>query len=103
MENIDAITTLITTLGFPIVCVLGLGWFIFKIYNDTTKANEENMAKVQERCAEREEKLYDEIKANREVNAQAVATIALYAEKLGVIQSDVADIKTDVAVLMNRQ
>ena len=101
--DVGTISSLITTLGFPIVCVIGLGWFIYKIYTDQQKASEANMAQVQARCKEREEKLYAEIKENREVNAQAIATIALYADKLDVIQSDVAEIKTDVAVLMHNQ
>ena len=57
------------------------------------------MEQVQQRCKEREEKLYKEITANREVNAQAIATIALYADKLDSIQFDVGEIKTKLAIL----
>lgn len=102
MVETTVITELIASLGFPIVCVLCMGWFIYRIYTNTTAENKANMEKVQERCKEREEKLYQEIKENREVNAQAIATIALYADKLDLIQSDVAEIKTDVAVLMSK-
>lgn len=101
--NAETISTLITTLGFPIVCVIGLGAFILMIYKDTTKANQENMDKVQERCQEREDKLYEEIKANREVNASAIATIGLYADKLDVIQNDLSEIKTDIAILASKE
>lgn len=101
--DVNTLTTLITTLGFPIVCVIGLGWFIYKIYQDTQKQNADNMAAVQARCKEREEKLYEEIRANREVNAQAIATIAHYAEKLDVIQSDINEIKTDITILATKQ
>ena len=100
----------ISTLGFPIACVLAMGVFIFRIYTDmrtekeTFRAeNKANMEAVQARCKEREEKLYEEIKANREVNAQAVATIGRYAEKLDVIQQDIHDIKNDITVLMTRE
>ncbi|MBQ9913525.1 MAG: hypothetical protein IJO73_04785 [Clostridia bacterium] len=85
MEILTALIELIPTLGFPIVCVIALGAFVFHIYKQTTKENAANMEKVQARCKEREEKLYEEIKENREVNAQAIATIAHYAEKLEVI------------------
>lgn len=95
--DIAAIKELITTVGFPIVCVIGLGWFIYKIYTDTTKENNENMEALQERCAAREEKLFDEIKETRAVNAQAVATIAQYAEKLDTIQADVSEIKNIIS------
>lgn len=100
--DVNVISTLITTLGFPIVCVLGLGWFIYKIYNDTQEQNKENMKAVQDRCQEREDKLYEEIKANREVNAKAIETIAHYAEKLDVIQCDIHDIKTDITIMKTK-
>lgn len=87
------ILTAITTVGFPIFCALGMGWFIYKIYVNATQQNQVNMEKVQARCQEREDKLYEEIKANREVNAQAIETIAHYSEKLDIIQNDVKDIK----------
>lgn len=101
-ELIAQIADLVPTLGFPIVLVAVMCWFIYKIYTDTTKQNADNMAAVQERCKEREEKLYQEIKENREVNAQAIATISLYAEKLTTIQEDVKEIKEDIAVIMTK-
>ena len=60
------------------------------------------MEKLQERCIARENKLYEEIKENRIVNAKAIETIAHYAEKLDSIQYDVDEIKTDINVLLNR-
>lgn len=100
--DVNTLTTLITTLGFPIVCVVGLGWFIYKIYIDTQEQNKTNMEKVQARCKEREDKLYEEIKANREVNAEAIATIAMYAEKIGHIETNLENIKMDVAIIKDK-
>lgn len=94
MENI---VSLIGTVGFPIAACLVMGFFIWKIYNNTTKENAENMEKVQARCAEREEKLYAEIDKCREINSQAIATITLYAERLGVIEEDIKEVKSDVS------
>ena len=99
MEFLTMLIELIPTVGFPIVCVIALGAFVFYIYKQTTKENAANMEKVQARCKEREEKLYQEIKENREINAQAIATIAQYAEKLEVIQEDIREIKTEVTIL----
>ena len=101
--SLEHITQLITSLGFPIVCVIAMGWFIYKFYNDGQKQNAENMEKVQERCKEREEKLYAEIKENREVNAKAIDTIAHYAEKLDTIQHDIHDIKNDITVIKAKE
>ena len=90
---------IISTLGFPIACVIAMGAFIFHIYKQTTKENADNMAKVQARCKEREDKLYDELAKCREVNSKAIETIAQYATKIDDIQKDVSEIKTDVAII----
>lgn len=89
--------------GFPIACVVAMGAFIFHIYKTTTRENAANMAAVQARCKEREEKLYQEIAKNREVNEKAIETIAQYAERLETIQADIKDIKTDITVIMAKQ
>lgn len=92
----DNIVSLIGTVGFPITACLVMGLFIFKIYKNTTAENAKNMEAVQARCAEREEKLYAEIDKCREINTQAISTITLYAERLGVIEEDIKEVKTDV-------
>lgn len=85
------VVELISAVGFPIALVLMLGWFVFKIYTDTTKSGKE-----------REEKLYTEIAENRKINEKAIETIALYADKLDTIQEDVAEIKKDIIILTNK-
>ena len=89
----DAFLQAISTVGFPIACAVVMGWFIYKIYNNTTEQNRANMEQVQARCAEREEKLYEQINRAQEINGQAIATITLYAERLDTIQADVKEIK----------
>lgn len=96
------ITSLISSLGFPIVCVIALGYFSFYMVKETNRINTETMKKLQERYAARENKLYEEIKENRKVNAKAIETIAHYAEKLDIIQDDVNEIKKDVSILINK-
>lgn len=101
--DLTAVSNLITNVGFPIAMVLGLMWFIYQIFLKTSEENAKNMAQMQERCKDREERLYQEIAKNREVNSKAIDTIAHYAEKLDVIQSDINDIKTNVTVIMTKQ
>ena len=98
--DISAITGIISNLGYPIACAIGLAWFAWYMVKHTNEINAKNMEQVQNRCKEREEKLYEEIKANREINAKAIETIAHYAEKLDVIQSDIKEIKQDVSMIM---
>ncbi len=102
MEILTLVAELIPSIGFPIICVLGLGWFIYKIYTDTTKQNAENMEAVQARCQEREEKLYNQLEKQNEINGKFANIIAQYDIKLNTIQSDIADIKADVNVIMNK-
>ena len=82
------IIELVSTLGFPVACVIGLCWFIYHIYQDSVK---------------REAALMVEIKETREVNAKALETIAQYAQELGVIRTDISDIKSDITVIMAKQ
>ena len=79
--EIATITELIASLGLPIVLVLAMGWFIFQLWKQSVV---------------REEKLMSELTATRLVNEKALDTIAVYAEKLGVIESDVAEIKAAI-------
>ena len=100
--DLAAIGSLIGTVGFPIACAIGMAWFIFIIYKNTPKENAANMEKVQQRCQEREEKLYYELEKCREVNEKAIDTIAHYAEKLDTIQKDISDIKNDIVVITTK-
>ena len=81
------IIELISAVGFPITACLLLGWFIFKIYK---------------KGEEREAALRTEIEDCQEVNKEAIKTLALYAERLGIIENDVREIKEDIIVLTDR-
>lgn len=101
--NIESISALVSNVGFPIACAIAMGWFIYQVFKKTTEESARNMEKVQDRCKEREEKLYKEIAENREINRKAIETIAKYSEKLETIQSDINEIKTDITVIMAKQ
>ena len=96
--SLEVILGIIQNLGFPIACVIALAWFVYKIF----KSNGISVEKMQARCKEREEKLYQEIEANRAVNEKAIETIAHYAEKLDTIQQDIKEIKTDITIIMTK-
>ena len=98
--EIKTILEIITNIGFPIACVICLGYFIFYMTKKITEMNETNMQKMEEQCRAREDRLFVEIKENRIVNSKAIETIAHYAEKLDVIQNDISDIKHDLTVIM---
>lgn len=89
--EIELVVDMISSIGFPIAIVLVLGWFIYKIYNDTTTQGKQ-----------REEKLYQEIDKNRQINEKAIETIQLYAERLTHIEENVLEIKDDVIAIKSK-
>jgi hypothetical protein len=76
--DLSIVVELIATVGFPIVCVLALGVFVFKLWQQS---------------AEREKALMAEITENRLVNTKFAEIIAGYDITLGEIKADVKDIK----------
>lgn len=80
--DVKIISEAIATLGFPIALVVAMAWFIYMLWKQS---------------AARETKLYEELAECRKVNQRAVETLALYAERLSVIESDVKDIKDCVS------
>lgn len=83
--DINTIQTAISTLGFPIVCVLFLGWFIWKIWMSQQDQNKE-----------REDKLYEYIGKAQAVNEQLTKTNSEFVEVLHSYKSDLDTIKNDV-------
>lgn len=88
--DINVIQQLITTLGFPIVCVIFLGWFLYKIWTKSQTQNES-----------REEKLYLVIAQAQsqneklsQTNAEFVTVLTNYKTDLDAIKTDVSEIKT---------
>lgn len=77
---------LLSTVGFPILCVFALGWFVWHIYKQSVT---------------REEKLMQEITENRLVNTKFAEIIAQYEVTLTEIKSDVKDIKDTLNISNN--
>lgn len=105
--DISTIGDFIAKLGFPIACAVLLGWFCYQIIKRANNQHEEsmkqlntNMDKIMAQSKEREEKLFNEIKENREINAKAIKTIAHYADRLDDIQEDIKEIKKDIVSIM---
>ena len=80
--DIAMIGDLISNFGFPIVLVLAMGLFIWKMYQQSVT---------------REDKLMNEIAECRVVNEKAIETLSVYAERIGVIEADVKEIKSIIS------
>lgn len=77
----------ITTVGFPIACVIAMGWFIYKIY---------------QKSIEREEELRDEIKESQKINSKFAEIINRYSLELSEIKNDVKEIKADIVIMSDK-
>lgn len=84
--DLNIIQQVITTLGFPIFCVIAMGWFISKLWNKSQEQNEK-----------REEKLYEVIDKAQTQNEQLSKTNAEFVKVLDDYKLDLETIKTDVA------
>lgn len=82
-----ALIELIPTLGFPIVMVIALGFFVYKLWQQSV---------------DRENKLMAEITENRLVNKKAIETIAQFAERFTHVENDVEAIKADINVIKEK-
>jgi F0F1-type ATP synthase membrane subunit b/b' len=85
--EVATIVELITTVGFPIVCVIAMGWFIYKIY---------------QKSIDRENELREEIKENQKINGKFAEIINRYSLELGEIKTDVKEIKQDIIIITEK-
>lgn len=85
--DIGLVVEAIGTVGFPIAVAIALGYFVYKLWQQSV---------------EREEKLMSEITENRIVNEKAIETIAQFAERFTHIEEDVTKIKSDVVLIKDK-
>ena len=83
----ESFIELINSVGFPMACVIAMGWFIWTVYKKSEK---------------REDALRAQILDSQKVNAEAIHTITLYAERLTVIEEDLKEVKHDIGTLVHK-
>ena len=76
--DIQAIAQLISNLGFPIVLVLGMGWFIYQL---------------QKQSVERENLLYSIIEKYSDKMEKITNTLEKVVLKLDLLSGEVAELK----------
>lgn len=79
------ISTIISTVGFPIFCVVCLGYFVWKAFNMVMSNNKE-----------RETMLYNTIAEIRGQLKEAAATNASFVKVLENMSKDIEDIKEKI-------
>ena len=80
------IVEIISTVGFPIVCVIGMGFFIKSVYDMMIVKN-----------SEREDKLYKVISDSQILNSKLSDNNEQFAEVLRAYKADLEVIRTDVS------
>ena len=86
----QTIQSLISTLGFPIACSIGLGIFVFKIWKAQREDNNAQIAKMSESCLAREERLYQQMDKYNEILSDAVETLAKIDTRISVLEEIVS-------------
>ena len=81
----NSITQIISTVGFPIFCVVCLGYFVWKAFNMVMQNNKE-----------REAKLYATISEIRGQLKEASTTNASFIKILEAMSKDIEDIKDKI-------
>lgn len=85
MPELDGATQSISSVGFPIFCVLAMGLFVWKAFNMVMTNNKE-----------REAKLYDTIAEIRGQLKEASTTNASFVKILENMSKDIEDIKDKI-------
>lgn len=89
--DVSNITQLITSLGFPIVCVIAMAYAMWKVYTRSEDRNEQ-----------REDKLYKVISDAQVQNKELSDTNVKFVTILENYESDLDGIKTDVTDIKNK-
>ena len=86
----QTIQSIISTLGFPIVCTIGLGVFVFNIWKAQREDNNAQLAKMSERCLAREERLYEQMDKYSQILSDAVETLTKIDTRISVLEEIVS-------------
>lgn len=78
-------TEIISAVGFPIACVLALGWFVYIFYRDYTKQS-----------TEREEKLIEALTVAHTNNEKLAEANKGFVSVLETYKNDITEIKHDI-------
>lgn len=83
-------TSIVNTVGFPIACVIALGFFVYTFYKDYTKQS-----------TEREEKLYEALAQSHANNEKLVEANKGFVSVLETYKADITEIKHDITDIKN--
>lgn len=89
---VNDITNIISSVGFPIACAIGLGIFIYKAYEKISEMNQLREQKLYDMLDETQEQL----KKATEINASFVEVLSDFRNDITKIQDDIQEIKHEI-------
>lgn len=84
--EMESILTAISTVGFPIVAVIAVGWFFYQFWTKNHADMIRQMDQMAERCQAREDKLYAQLDKFSVVLNGFNSTLASIDARLEVIE-----------------
>lgn len=91
--EIDVITGLITTVGFPIACVIGLAVLMTKVLFEINNSNKEREKETRELLV----KAQNTVETALETNAKFIEQLQTMQKSIDKITVDVDDIKDKIS------
>lgn len=85
----EAILTAISTVGFPIVAVLGCAWFIYQVWQKQQQATDLQIKQIYESCQKREDKLCEQVERFNETLINFNTTLAVIDKRLEIIETKI--------------
>ena len=86
----QTIQSIISTLGFPIVCTIGLSVFVFNIWKAERQDNNAQLEQISERSLAREERLYQQMDKYNQILSDAVETLTKIDTRISVLEEIVS-------------
>ena len=91
MNDLNNIQAFINGLGFPVVCALGLGYFVYKVWKSQREDNTKQMENMAARCQRREDKLFAQIDKFSETLDKFNFTLTRIDTRISVLEDVIND------------
>lgn len=85
----ESILAAISTVGFPVLAVLGCAWFIYQVWNNQQKRIDASINQIFESCKSREDKLCEQVDRFSETLANFNTTLAVIDKRLEIIETKI--------------
>lgn len=84
--DLQLVQTLISTLGFPIVCTIGLAFFVYLVWKAQREDYNNQLKTMSQRCLAREERLYQQLDKYNETLDEATSTLSKIDARISVLE-----------------